>query len=472
MTLVVEAPARREPERRYVMDVVLADRLGLAWRFEASERRDVRITLDGDASGACVLLPDVLLAVPEERWLAPGSLPASPLPWRPVPPTAASAAVAGRRLPVLFGGGPDAGDLVRTETPAVAVDVDVFGSCFFMLTRYEECVVPDRDARGRFPATASVAFREGFLGLPLADAYVELMWSALALAWPRLERAEPRYAVALTHDVDDPLASLGRRPSALVRQLGADALRRRDAALAAQRMRSWAGMARGDHRHDPYNTFGFLMDVSERHGLAGAFYFRAAGGTTPPREPPYTLEHPWVRGLLRRVHARGHEVGFHAGFGTHRDAARTAEEFGRLRRAAAREGIRQDAWGGRQHYLMWENPDTWSNWDGAGLDYDTTLGFADRIGFRAGTCHAFRTFDLLRRCPLRLRERPLHVMDGTLFEYMRLAPDAAREQALAVADECRRHRGMLSLLWHNDVLMTSRRRHWYAELVDAVAASP
>ena len=454
------------------MDVVLADRLGLPWRLELSDRRDVRITLDGDAGPASVVLPDVLFAVPDEQWLAPASLPVAPLSWRRAPRTAASDAVAGRRLPVLFGRPAGTRELVRAETSDVALDVDVFGSCFFMLTRYEERALPDRDARGRFPAAASVAIRERFLGLPLADAYVELLWSALARAWPRLQRAPSRYAVALTHDVDDPLASLGRRPAALVRQLGADALRRRDAGLAAQRVRSWAGIARGDHRHDPYNTFDFLMDVSERHGLAAAFYFRAAGGTTAPREPPYTLEHPWVRALLPRVHRRGHEIGFHAGFGTHRDAARTAEEFQRLRRAAEREGIRQEAWGGRQHYLLWENPDTWSNWERAGLDYDTTLGFADRIGFRAGSCHAFRTFDVVRRRPLRLSERPLHVMDGTLFEYMALAPDAAREQALAVAGECRRHRGTLSLLWHNDVLMTSRRRRWYEELVAAVAGSP
>ena len=472
MTLLVEVPPQRGPERRYVMDVVLGDRLGLAWRLERSERRDVRITLDGDARGASVVLPDVLFAVPDEHWLAPASLPASPLPWRLTPRTAASDAVAGRRLPVLFGRGTGSGELVHAETAGVRLDVDVFGSCFFMLTRYEERALPVRDTRRRFPAAASVAVRERFLELPLADAYVELLWSALARAWPRLQRPQSHYALALTHDVDDPLASLGRRPTALVRQLGADALVRRDAALAAQRVRSWAGIARGDHRRDPYNTFDFLMDVSEASGLAAAFYFRAAGSSTAPREPPYTLEHPWVRGLLRRVHRRGHEIGFHAGFDTHRDAGRTADEFGRLRRAAEREGIRQQAWGGRQHYLMWESPDTWSNWEQAGLDYDSTLGFADRIGFRAGTSHAFRAFDVVRRRPLRLRERPLHVMDGTLFEYMALAPDAAREQALAVAGECRRHHGTLSLLWHNDVLMTSRRRRWYEELVAAVAGSP
>ena len=272
--------------------------------------------------------------------------------------------------------------------------------------------------------------------------------------------------------MDDPLASLGRGPLKLVRQLGADALLRRDPALMARRVRSWAGLARGSHRLDPYNTFDFLMDVSERHGLTGAFNFFAAAGTASPADPTYTLAHPWVRALLRQVHRRGHEVGFHAGFGTHRDAERTRREFERLRDVAAREGVRQDVWGGRQHYLLWENPPTWSNWDRAGLDYDTTLGHADRIGFRAGTCHPFRTFDLRERRTLRLRERPFQVMDRTLFQYMELSPEAAVEQVLALAEQCRRYRGTFSLLWHNSALQTAREKRWYEQLVAAIAARP
>ena len=49
-----------------------------------------------------------------------------------------------------------------------------------MLTRYEELVVPDRGAHDRFPAAASVAVREGFLEIPIVDAYVELLWGALS----------------------------------------------------------------------------------------------------------------------------------------------------------------------------------------------------------------------------------------------------------------------------------------------------
>lgn len=464
MTLLVEAPPVREPERRYILDVVLGEWLGLDWRIDVQERRDVRIALDGDAGQRCVVLPDLLFATP--AWLEPASLPGSSLDWLPVPEVAAEPLTPAQRLPVLYGA---SGELIRTGSSTVELGVDVFGGCFFMLSRYEERVVPARDGYGRFPASASIAQRHGFLGLPVADAYVELLWAALRHLWPGLERRPRRFRVALTHDVDDPLASLGRAPYERLRQLGADVLVRRDPGLAARRVRSWTGIARGDRRLDPNNTFDFLMDVSERHGLVSAFYFLATGDAASAHDPAYTVEDPWIEALMRRIHERGHEIGFHAGFDTYLDPQRTQDEFDRLRHSAERNGVRQDVWGGRQHYLRWENPSTWSNWDRAGLAYDSTLAYADQVGFRAGTCHEYRAFHLVERRPLRLRERPFQVMDRTVSAYMGLSPGAARDAILALAAECRRYGGTLSLLWHNNVLLTAREKRWYEQLVTAVS---
>jgi hypothetical protein len=469
MTLEVEAPGSYEPERRYILDVILGDRLGLDWRLQLRERADVRIASAADAT-RCVLVPDLLFATPPAEWLAPPSLPSRPLAWREVAVPAPGPLTPGQRLPVLYGtGGSD--ELAAHRPDRIELTVDIFGGCFFMLSRYEELVVPTRDRHGRFAATSSIAHAESFLGLPVVDAYVEILWSALHRLWPRLERRPRRFRIALTHDVDRPLASVGRSAPKLVQQLGADALLRRDASLAVRRVRSWAGVRRGDHRLDPYNTFDFLMEVSERHGIAGAFYFLATEEMTA-LDGLYTLEQPWIQSLVRRIHERGHEIGLHASFDSYRDPQRTEAEFLRLRRAVERQGVIQERWGGRQHYLRWENPVTWSNWEAAGLDYDSTLGYADRIGFRAGTCHEFRPFHLLDRRPLTLRERPLHVMDGALFEYMKLSPDRALESVTAMARECRRFGGTLSLLWHNSSLPTARQRRWYENLVDALQVRP
>ena len=382
-------------------------------------------------------LPDVLFATRREDWLTPRSLPSV----RTV-----------EGLPVLYG--------------SPQAEVDVFGSAFFMLTRYEELVIADRDRYGRFPAASSIASRAGFLDVPIVDAYVELLWGALQDAWPGLRRRPRAFEVTLTHDVDDPLATLDHGPPDVVRQLAGDLVRRRDPRLASRRVRSLLG----DRRLDPHNTFDFLMDVSERHGLRSAFYFLAHRDDRPS-DSTYLFEHPWVRSLIGHIGRRGHEVGFHPSFSTYRDAARTHEELTRLLRVAEGEGVRQERWGGRQHFLRWANPDTWRNWDAAGLSYDSTLGYSEAVGFRAGTCHAYRAFDLVQRRPLDLYERPFQIMDVTLRSSMALSHDDAQGVVTDIASTCRRYGGTLGILWHNNgLLRTDREKRWYASLIAAVCA--
>ncbi|MDQ4024039.1 MAG: MarR family transcriptional regulator, partial [Actinomycetota bacterium] len=215
MTVVVKAPCTRREERRYILDLVLSEWLGLDWRLEAADREDVRIELDGEAGG--VTLPDVLLRTGDDEWLTPASMPPLPLPRVPVGQQGAHPLDADELLPVLYGGDPRS-PLVTAAVDGVHLRVDVFGSAFWMLTRYEELLPAPRDRFDRFPAASSMAAQAGFLGTPIVDAYVELLWAAMSRVWPRLRRRPNRYTVLLTHDVDDPLATLGRTPALLARQ--------------------------------------------------------------------------------------------------------------------------------------------------------------------------------------------------------------------------------------------------------------
>jgi hypothetical protein len=470
MTLVVEAPASCESERRYILDVLIAGWLGLRYELYTHERSDVRISIKGDSTPQRLILPDGLFAVDHTDWLTPRSLPSSPITWKPTEGAGPGPLASCERLPVLYGPRSPQSPLLSDGPQHTYLGVDVFGSAFFMLTRYEELVLGARDGYDRFPAVSSVAHSGQFLGLPVVDAYLELLWSGLQRRWPRLARKPRAFGLSLTHDVDRPLSFQGHNASGIARQLAADVLLRRDLRLAARRLRSRAAVARGNYNLDPYNTFDFLMTISERCGVRSAFYFLAAGDGTR-RSGFYSLDDPWIRSLMTTIHHRGHEIGFHAGFDTYCDRQRTAEEYRRLRTATSQLGVQQDSWGGRQHYLIWKSPETWSNWHHAGLDYDST-GFADLAGFRFGTCHEFPTFDLKDRRPLRLRERPLIAMDRTLFRYMDLAPGAAFQAVMGLARECRRYHGTLTLLWHNSSLPTLSSRRWYETLTAALTSPP
>jgi hypothetical protein len=471
MALVVHAPDGYREERRYILGVVLSDWLGLDWSLVTHGRPGVRISLAEDPDGAAVTMPDALFSTAQDRWLTDSTLPSGPLPRRRVGQAGAGVLDADERLPVLYGGSaPPSADLAERSEQGVHLDVDVFGSAFAMLTRYEEVVMAaERDAYDRFPLASTLAFAEGFVETPVVDAYVALLAAALGRVWPGMEFRRNRYRVMLTHDVDDPLSTVGRSPRMVARQLAGDVVRRRDVGLALRRARAVVDARRGSYDTDPNNTFAFLMDVSERHSLRSCFYFLARGDADRAAPRYQLFDHPWVRDLMGRVHRRGHEIGLHGGFGTYRDAVATAEEFDRLRAVAEGQGVTQESWGGRQHYLQWRNPHTWRNWCAAGLQYDCSVAFSEAVGFRTGTSRDFTVFDLLARAPLDLVEKPFQLMDVSLFGHMALAPADATRVALHIARECRRYDGTLGILWHNDeVLRTAREKRWYESLIATV----
>src|SRR5882672_8867685 len=285
MTLIVHAPSSYPAERRYVLDVVLADWLGLAWRLEMHQRPDVRVTLAGDGERAELTMPDVLFGTDPSRWLSVASLPVTPLPRIQVGDVGSEILDADERLPAIYRPDPETTRLVEVGPGRVRLKVDVFGSAFFMLSRYEEVARAGSrecfDRFDRFPASRSLAAAEGFLDQPVVDAYVELLAAALTRLWPRLPRRRGSYRVMLTHDVDDPLSTVGRSGTMLARQLAGDLVKRRDPGLAVRRARSLAAARRGNHDPDPHNTFDFLMDTSERNGLRSAFYFLARNDADP-----------------------------------------------------------------------------------------------------------------------------------------------------------------------------------------------
>jgi hypothetical protein len=143
---------------------------------------------------------------------------------------------------------------------------------------------------------------------------------------------------------------------------------------------------------------------------------------------------------------------------------RIVRDLERLRAVCAEESVSQDEWGGRQHFLRWSNPETWQGWADAGLDYDSTLGLSDEVGFRSGTCREHTVFNLRTREHLPLRERPLVVMDVALDRATGSSEEAlARVERLRRA--CRRPGGCFTLLWHNSRFCSRRERALYREIV-------
>jgi len=398
------------------------------------------------------------------HWLQSESLPSLPLAQWNVKQDIAEVNLVSDSVPMIFG------DEVylKPHDNGLYLGLDIFGSAFFMLSRYEEAIKSERDAYDRFPASASLAYQADFLLRPIVNEYVEILWACMKRLWPQLERKPRHFRMLVSHDVDLPFEYLFLPPSRLLRRMAGDILKRHHPTKALKLLRDWIKV-RGlnDMTADPYYTFDAIMDISESHGLTSAFYFitdHSAGSI----DGLYTMEHPEIRRLLRKIHARGHEIGLHTSYNTYRDQAQTVKEFEILKSSCEKEGIQQTIWGGRQHVLRWETPTTFRNLDTADLDYDTSLSFADHAGFRCGTCYEYPVYDVVNQQRLKLRERPLIAMECSVMDERYLGLGAG-EKAFEVFQQlkmtCQKFNGNFTLLWHNNRFVNPAERELYRALL-------
>ncbi len=450
MSLRVRLPKGCERERAYAAHVVFHTHLGINVSTVFENRSDV--VIDEVVGDGRVVLADVFFPVAHRGWLDSGTIPRVPLDrWQPAAEMLASGPPI-PEVPILFGRRRDNGDLLRIRPGAVELGIDVLGCTFFLLTRYEEAAKPLLDRFGRFPSSESLSTKAGFLDRPLADEYIEILWRCLNRVWPRLVRPARSPRLFLTHDVDFPCCIYGVPRLVPFRQAVGDLVHRRDPLSAWRRVASAYGRRPQGPDLDPCHRFSFLMDLSERHGHRSSFNFLVTDGSA---DCYYTLKDPVIRNLFDQIVRRGHEIGYHASSAAARNPGLVAREVEALNAAAAAAGSTQKEWGGRYHYLRWRALDSWATWDSAGAAYDSSVGFAERAGFRAGCCHEFPTYDLSSRRPLSLRERPLIAMDTTLLSrrYEGVASKDVERRLASIAQQVKRFDGDFVLLWHNDTLI-------------------
>jgi hypothetical protein len=343
-------------------------------------------------------------------------------------------------LPVIYRGEPAVEGYLRRENGLIETDIDIIASSFFMLTRYEELLVNVRDRFDRFPADASLAYREGFLQRPIVNEYVELVWNWINWfgsagmqkdLWKRRD-----FAVCLTYDVDS-LSKYKRWPP--MRAIGSWALKygkpKKSLGVAVDYLKAKIN-------DDPHNTFDYLMGLSEVHKLPSTFYFMSGGKTKYDNR--YKIDDVRSICLLQRIKEKGNEIGLHSSFNSYNDAQMLKKEKERLETILGRSVS-----GVRQHYLRSRIPDSWRAQEEAGLMYATSLSFADHEGFRSGICLPYKPFDVLSGKILNIWELPITVMDGSLFHYQGLSTAEAFERVKNLIDIVKKHRGVFVMLWHN-----------------------
>lgn len=314
----------------------------------------------------------------------------------------------------------------------ITCGLDIFASSYFMLTRWEEYVITERDKHLRFIGSNSMAFKREFLNRPVVNEYVELLWVLFQKMGYEGKRMNRTFELILTHDIDHL-----DYPQTVKIILG-DLLKRKSLITARNNLSQYivSGL-------NPYDTFDFIMTNSERIGVRSHFYF-ISSDTKMPQDPKCYLGSSRFKSKIKEIKERGHIIGFHPGYYTFDNPDEWSIEKKALE-IATNTLITE----GRQHYLRFMIPDTFRIWNMNNMDLDSSLGYSEYEGFRCGTGDIYHVFDFINREELNIKERPLIIMDSTLRHYRKYN----HSENLTIFDHYisigKKYKSKITLLFHN-----------------------
>lgn len=299
-----------------------------------------------------------------------------------------------------------------------------------------------------------------------------------------------RFLTCLTHDMDHPSLRLHGFDATLL-----GFLYRATVCSLVRVLRgrlSWWGLLRNwiaalktplvqaGLAQDPWRDFVRYLKLEK--GLPSTFFAipfpnrpgQTQGGQPAPKRRACRYRLADINEELRQLMAGGCEIGLH-GIDAWRDRGRGSEELAAIRQVNGAEQV-----GVRMHWLYFDTHSP-ATLEAGGADYDSTVGYNETIGYRAGTAQAYKPLKTER-----LLELPMHVMDTALFypSYLNLTPNQARRRVGRLLDHAQRYGGCVVVNWHdrsiaaerqwsdfyvNMVEEMERREAWFASASQAVA---
>ena len=322
---------------------------------------------------------------------------------------------------------------------------DWLAEIFEWVSCADEYSVTELDSWGHLPFAASYVGRHNLdTRVPYAAVAMRFLNSALGrlLPWGATEPPSPsesvRHFIVQTHDVDYLPVSRFDGMHRLAKNAAISCLLSKRPVLGIKQATMALGLALGGR--DPLDQISALVQGQTQRAVSASYYFLIRH--LHRRDGNYTIEQPGLVDLMRSLEAQGMEVGVHGSYTCLDESGGLADEWDRLRELGFQPR------GGRQHWLRFTLDRLIPALERAGAVYDTSIGWWNRIGFRAGACFAFPPYNFDQERPATFLEMPMAAMDVALRDAGLKEADWYNEAAEVLAVSRRYGWGGTSLLWH------------------------
>lgn len=342
-------------------------------------------------------------------------------------------------IPFLFG----QSRLDKDEQGRFILYADIIASAYFMLSRYEEIIKPDcRDRYGRFLAKDSIVFEQGCGFRPLVDEWGLYLRNLLRNTGIILQEEKKEFKrIYLTHDIDRPFFFSFKSS---IKQFIKNLIH-----YGNYIENPLSAYFRNDK--DPYFTFPWIVNqdnqVKKIYGenIVKDIYFIITARFSK-EDKYYPINSRKYKKLLKILKNNNADFGLHVSHEGGCNPKNIDKEIKLLPRWVDKENLLS-----RHHFLRWMEPEHINQMESAGIKEDFTLGYADSVGFRVGTCKPYYFINPVEQTVKNIIIHPLEIMERSLQEsqYMSLNEDEAFNISKKIIEQVKKYNGELVILFHN-----------------------
>ncbi|WP_103071015.1 polysaccharide deacetylase family protein [Aquimarina sediminis] len=261
-----------------------------------------------------------------------------------------------------------------------ALPFDIFAATFYLLTRYEEYLPHVKDDMGRFPATESIGYINGFLQDPVVDIWAYKLKKVLIEKYSNLDFKEKKFNII-------PIVSVSQtfvyKNKGVLRSLGGGIrdLWRLQFDKLTDRIKVIIGV-----KKDPYDIFDFIITLQKRKKRKSKVLFGLGDYSTYEKNVGYNR--PQHHKIIKHI-ADYTDVGLKISYAAISDAVVLKKEKLRIENILNRR---------LEHalcsFFKIKLPEAYRNFIELEIGEDYSMGYAEYSGFRAGTCTPFMFYDL------------------------------------------------------------------------------
>lgn len=261
-----------------------------------------------------------------------------------------------------------------------ALPFDIFSASFFMLSRYEEYLPHVKDELGRFMASESLAYQEGFLHQPIVDIWAYKFKDKVSAAFPELIFPSKKIIIHPVIEASQPYAYKQKGLFRTFIGYASDIFRGKFRE-AIQRTQVILGFKR-----DPLDTFKWIVNTAGHSNYRLTVFFML-GESHKFDENLNTYRHKFH--LLLKYVSDYIEVGIIFSRASLSDQTIIKNEIRRMEHITNRDLVSSM----NADFLV-NLPEIYRHLVELEIKKDFTMVFPDTVGFRAGTCTPFLFYDL------------------------------------------------------------------------------